>query len=69
MAISAANQRQRDVTSAMYYLVWHGGLSYERALAWLRESPASVRPLAIAGRQESRRCFRGLKRLIATHGA
>jgi hypothetical protein len=57
-------QWRKDVTSAMYFLVWHGGMNYEAAEQVLIECRAAIGPLAIAGRREGRKCFAALSKLI-----
>jgi len=55
---------KRDVTSAMYFLVWHGGMSYGEAETVLISCRAVIRPLATAGRVEGRKCFAALSAWI-----
>lgn len=50
-------QRRRDVTSAMYFLVWHGGMGYSSADWLLSAYPKLVILFAKRGRFEARRCF------------
>lgn len=58
------DRHRRDVTSAMYYLVWHCGMDYARAEAVLAQARELIRPLADAGRTESWACFRVLEVLV-----
>ena len=57
-------RHRRDVTSALYWLVWHGGMSANAAEALLHKAPALVEPLAELGRVEGRPCFLALAQLI-----
>ena len=57
-------QHKRDVTSAMYYLVWHLGLAYDLAEAVVASSNAALDTFARAGRIEGRLCFKALSALV-----
>lgn len=59
-------QQKRDTTSAMYYLVWHLGLSYDVAEKVVEESKTALDHFARLGYFEGRRCFRALSRVVAS---
>lgn len=57
------SQHRIDVTSAMYYLVWHEGMSIDHAEAFIAKSRDLIKPLAKIGRVEGKRCFKTLYRI------
>jgi hypothetical protein len=62
-------QQKRDVTSAMYYLVWHLGLSYAVAEKVVEGSKTALDEFARLGRIEGRMCFRALSALVQKIGS
>lgn len=56
-------QHRRDVTSAMYFLVWHIGVSYDQAEDMVMRAQGAIGWWAEQGRAEGRKCFSALKRL------
>lgn len=59
-------QQRREVTSAMYYMVWHLGLPYATAERVIEQSKAALEHFARLGHIEGRMCFRALSRLVAS---
>ena len=59
-------QHRRDVTSALYFLVWHCGLSYDAAENFVIDCRRSLTDLANAGRVEGNPCFSALRKLADT---
>ena len=47
---------RRDVESAMYFLVWHRGLSYDKAHSILTDARSAIPQLAKLGRREFKKC-------------
>lgn len=60
-----ADDLEREITAAMYYLVWHLGLSYETAVRVVSESEKARREFARFGHIEGRGVFRALEKIIA----
>lgn len=56
--------QRRQVTSAMYYLVWHMGLSYALAEQVVEQSKTALEEFARRGSMEGRMCFRALSALV-----
>lgn len=60
-------QHRKDVHSATYWLVWHVGLSIEKAESMLVQSRGKlVKPLARLGRTQGNACFKALGKWIDT---
>lgn len=57
-------RHRMDVQSAMYFLVWHCGMSIDSADAVLCSCRPTIRHLAAAGRREGNRCFTALSKWI-----
>lgn len=57
-------QHKRNVTSAMYYLVWHLGLPYRLAEEVVAASKTAMDDFARLGRIEGRMAFKMFERLV-----